>query len=76
MAKPTVVVELRGDVLDALYCNTELSFLIVNRDPVTNQPSISGPFGPTVHKEDLTRLFDDLKIPLEILETTPNQPYF
>jgi hypothetical protein len=64
--------------LDAVYCNTDISVLLIDRnDYLFAQTIIGGPFSPTLIKEDLSRLFpDDDIITSDLLARPPLMPYF
>lgn len=78
MAQPTIIIEIRGGNLEVLYSNTDVSFFLINRDNAdAGGPLITGPFEPTLVKEDLGKVFpDDPEISPELLTQPPLTPYF
>ena len=76
MSHPTIIIELFENNFEALYSNTELSFLIVNRTEDEDETRISGPYAPTLEKSDLAGVIDGVKIPATLLNTPADEPYF
>jgi hypothetical protein len=76
MSRPTIVIELFENNLEALYSNAELSFVIVNRTDDPDETTISGPHAPTLETSDLTGVIDGVKIPHHLLAQHAEKPYF
>lgn len=76
MAHPTVIIELFNNNFEALYSNTKLSFVIVNRTENEDETTISGPHAPTLETHDLTRVIGGVEIPGNLLKKPADQPYF
>jgi hypothetical protein len=76
MPRPTVIIELFENTFEALYSNTDLAFIIVNRTENQNETTISGPHAPTLEKSDLSGVIDGVQIPHKILSAPADQPYF
>ena len=78
MSQPIIIAEILGGVLQSLYSNSEVSLFVIDRDNAeTGGPPITGPFCPTLVKEDLSKAFpDDPAITPELLRQPPHSPYF
>jgi len=60
MTKPTIIIEIRGGNLAALYSNADITFYLIDRDnEEKGDQTISGPFSPTLEKADLSKVFPD-----------------
>jgi hypothetical protein len=75
MSTPIVIIETRSGQLEALYSNTDIRFIIVDRDD-QDKPTSTGPFSPTLVKQDLDQIAQDLCIPSGLLSAQANTPYF
>ena len=76
MPRPTIIIELFENNFEALYSNTDLSFIIVNRTENQNETTISGPHTPTLEKSDLSGVIDGVQIPQKLLTAPSSQPFF
>jgi hypothetical protein len=76
MPRPTVIIELFENTFEALYSNTDLSFIIVNRTENQEETTISGPHAPTLKKHDLSGVIDSVQIPHKLLAAYTDEPYF
>ena len=74
MPRPTIIIELIENTFEALYSNTDLSFIIVNR--TENEANISGPYAPTLQKFDLSGVIEGVQIPKKLLTAPASQPFF
>jgi hypothetical protein len=75
MSTPIVIIETRAGQLEALYGNTEIHFIVVDRDDQDN-PTVTGPFNPTLEKQDLEKFAKELCVPSGLISAQPNSPYF
>lgn len=75
MSTPIVIVETRAGQLEALYSNTDIRFIVVDRDD-QDKATASGPFSPTEEKRDLDKFAKELCIPSGLIAAQPNSPYF
>ena len=78
MSQPTIIIEIRGGLLDAVYSDTDTSIFVINRDNAeAGGPVITGPFSPTVIKADLSKAFlNEPEIKEQLLSQQPVTPYF
>jgi hypothetical protein len=76
MPTPIIVIELFNNSFEALYSNTDVSFVIVNRSDDDNLAGISGPYAATLETNNLTDVIDRFKIPDSYLSTPGKQPFF
>ena len=76
MSHPTVVIELFENNFEALYSNTDLSFIVVNRTESQDETTISGPHAPTLEKSDLGGVIEGVQIPQKLLTAPDSQPFF
>lgn len=67
MSHPIVVIELHNNEFEALYSNSELTFILVNRAENDDDITISGPYASTVPKADLSKVIDGVTIMNDIL---------
>jgi hypothetical protein len=75
MSTPIIIIQTRSGQLEALYSNTEIRFIVVDRDD-QDKTTATGPFSPTLEKQDLQRFAQELCIPSSLLSAQPNSPYF
>ncbi len=75
MSAPIVIIETRSGQLEAFYSNADIRFIIVDRDDQGN-PTATGPFSPTLEKQDLQQFAQELCVPADLLTAQPNSPYF
>jgi hypothetical protein len=75
MSTPIVIIETRAGQLEALYSNTDIRFIVVDRDD-QGKPLAAGPFCPTLEKQDLDQIARELCIPTGLLSAQANTPYF
>jgi hypothetical protein len=75
MSSPIVIIETRCGQFEALYSNTEIRFIVVDRDD-QDKATATGPFCPTLEKQDLRQFAQELCIPSNLLSAQPNSPYF
>jgi len=75
---PTIIIEIQGGNLEAVYSNTDLTVFVVDRDNAqAGDKTVIGPFTPTLVTPDLTRaLPNDPEITPALLATAPSTPYF
>lgn len=76
MPHPTIIIELFENKFEALYSNTELSFILVNRKEIDGDIAIAGPYTPTLEKADLTKVIDGVTILQSVLDQRGEEPYF
>lgn len=77
MAQPSLVIETINGKLDVIYSNTDISFLIINRDPATAESTITYEhFKPTLVKADLSKLYPDESGIAAALTTNSDPPSF
>jgi hypothetical protein len=76
MPHPVIVIELFENKFEALYSNSELSFILVNRTEVEGDITISGPHAPTLEKADLTKVVDGVTILQSVLDQRGEAPFF
>jgi hypothetical protein len=74
----TVIIEISGGNLYSVYSDSDISFFLIDRDnQAAGGPNITGPFSPTLVKEDLSRAIPDTPdISQELLKAAPLCPYF
>ena len=75
MSTAIVIIETRYGQLEGLYSNTDIRFIIVDRDD-QDKPTVTGPFNPTLEKQDLEKFAQELRIPSSLLSAQANTPYF
>jgi len=75
MSTPIVIIETRAGQLDGLYSNTDIRFIIVDRDEA-DKATTTGPFTPTLEKQNLGEIAQELHIPASLFSAQPNSPYF
>jgi hypothetical protein len=75
MSTPIVIIETRSGQLEALYSNTDIRFIVVDRDE-QDKSTASGPFSPTREKQDLCQIAQELCIPVGLLSIQADTPYF
>ena len=75
MSTPIVIIETRDGQLEALYSDTDIRFIIVDRDD-EDEPTATGPFSPTLEKQNLDQIALELCIPIGLLSMQANTPYF
>ena len=76
---PTIIIEISGGTLEAVYSNTDtVRLFVIDRDETTSGESdMTGPFSPTLVKEDLIKaLPEDIKVTPELLTKEATDPYF
>jgi hypothetical protein len=74
MSQPTIIIEMRGGKVDAVYSSTDFSFLLIDRDNADSRGGATCEhFQPTLVKADLQKLYaDEPEIAAEL--TTPSAP--
>ena len=75
MSTPIVIIEIRSGQLEALYSDTYIRFIIVDRDD-RDKATATGPFSPTLEKQNLEQFAQELSIPAGLLSAQANTPYF
>ena len=75
MSTPIVIIETRGGQLEALYSNTDIRFIVVDRDD-DDKPTVTGPFCPTLEIQKLDQMVQQFCIPAGLLTAQANSPYF
>lgn len=78
MSQPTIIIEIQGGKLDAVYSNADIRFVLIDRDNAgTGQPTITGPFTSTLVMTDLSKAYLDDPGVTAALRTRPTEvPYF
>lgn len=76
MGHPTIVIEFFEGNLEALYSNTEIFFVIVDRTEDECETTVSGPYAPTLETSKLATVIDGVTIPAARLSTPGKQPFF
>jgi hypothetical protein len=69
-----VIIELINNKFEALYSDSELSFILVNHTKHAEEMTISGPHEPTLPKADLAKVIDGVTILNQILEQDVELP--
>jgi len=60
MSQPAIIIETRNGKLDLIYSNTDISFLVIERDTTAPDATITCEhFKPTLVKADLGKLYPD-----------------
>ncbi len=75
MSTPIVIIETRAGQLEALYSNTDIRFIVVDRDD-QDKPTATGPFCSTLEIQKLDQMIQQFCIPAGLLSAQPNTPYF
>lgn len=77
MPQPTIIIEIQNGTLESVYSNADISFFLIDRDnEEAGGPPITGPFGPTLVREDLTKALNEPGITPALLAQPPGPPYF
>jgi hypothetical protein len=78
MSQPIIILEIQGGNLDAVYSNADIRFILIDRDNAgTGQPTVTGPFSPTLVKADLAKVcHDDPGVMAALHDRPANTPYF
>ena len=75
MPTPTIILEFLEGSFEALYSDTELRFIIVNRTEYPAYTEISGPYAPTLEKYDLSSVVEGVRIPNRLFTSPDKGPY-
>ena len=78
MSQPTIIIEIQSGKLDAVYSNADIRFVLIDRDNAgTGQPTVTGPFIPTLVTTDLNKACpDDPGVMAALLARPADTPYF
>jgi hypothetical protein len=78
MSQSTIIIEIQNGKLDSVYSNADIRFVLIDRDNAgTGQPTVTGPFSPTLVKADLSKACpDDPGVMAALLARPADTPYF
>jgi hypothetical protein len=77
MSQPTIIIEIQNGKLDSVYSNADVRFILIDRDNATGQPTVTGPFSPTLVMTDLKKACpDDPGVMAALLAPPADTPYF
>jgi hypothetical protein len=78
MSQPTLIIEIQNGKLDSVYSNADLRFILIDRDNAgSGQPTVIGPFSPTLITTDLNKAFpDDPGVLAALLARPTDTSYF